>query len=90
MFIPLKVVEVSSSGMVSTRKINRRDLLKSSGVWNVLINNITFAILVNKIVAVTCHSLFNLYSAFQKSMMFKLLHMHIQAIPNCISPYLYL
>lgn len=29
----LKVVEVKSSGMVSTRKINRRHLLKSSGGW---------------------------------------------------------
>lgn len=32
----LKVVEVSSSGMVSTRKISRRHLLKSSGKRNVL------------------------------------------------------
>jgi hypothetical protein len=33
MFFFLKVVEVSSKGMVSTRKVSRRNLLKSSGEY---------------------------------------------------------
>jgi len=30
----MKVVEVKATGAISTRKINRRQLLKSSGDWN--------------------------------------------------------